>query len=156
MDSSNTIYCDKCRKQTQIVSIPEPVEFPEYLVTTISIFEYSGEGRKIIKPFQFEFTLNFKHILPDLKLNADVQYTLYAFIVHLGDKAERGHYICYARNLEENPMLWYSFDDGYVTEREISKSEDFKFGYFIFLIFLGIMRHLIYCFIVLEGKVGFR
>ena len=110
------IYCDKCRKKTQVRSQPEPIEFPEYMVNTISIFEYSGGGKKIIKPFEFEFPLNFKNILPNLKL-PDITYTLYAFILHIGTTAERGHYICYARNLEENPMLWYSFDDGYVSER---------------------------------------
>lgn len=47
----------------------------------------------------------------------NISYELYAFIVHIGTGVEKGHYKCFARNLEENPMVWYEFDDHYVTER---------------------------------------
>ena len=97
------------------------------MIATISIFRYEGiKGKKLIKPLNFEFILNFKNILP--QCNFDIQYELYAFIVHMGTESDRGHYICYARNLEENPMIWYCFNDNYVTEREVRKTEDFKFG----------------------------
>lgn len=59
---------------------------------------YSVSGDKIKKPLNFEFVINFKTILPELDL-PDLTYTLYAFIVHLGDRVERGHYMCYTRNL---------------------------------------------------------
>lgn len=66
---------------------------------TIGLFEYSGGGKKIKKPFSFEFVINFSKILPNENVH-DENYELYAFIVHIGNEAERGHYICYARNLE--------------------------------------------------------
>lgn len=46
----------------------------------------------------------------------------------MGSQQGSGHYVCYARNLEENPMIWYNFNDGYVEELEITKTEDFGFG----------------------------
>ena len=65
----------------------------------MSIFRYEGEcGKKLAKPLKFEFILNFKNILP--QYDTVVQYELYAFIVHIGTESNRGHYVCYARNLE--------------------------------------------------------
>jgi len=32
---------------------------------TIGLFEYSGGGKKIKKPFSFEFVINFSKILPN-------------------------------------------------------------------------------------------
>lgn len=129
LDGSNQLYCDKCRGKKPAVSLPEPDSFAEYLVTTISIFKYQGAASsKISKPLNFEFSLNFKNILPKFVVQ-DLQYDLYAFILHIGTGVERGHYQCFARNIEENPMLWYKFDDHYVTEQEINRTEDFHFGY---------------------------
>ena len=99
------------------------------MVATVSIFRYEHlKSSKIVKPLNFEFTLNLKNVLPRFIKN-DLQYDLYAFILHIGTGVERGHYQCYARSLEENPMLWYKFDDHYVTEQEITRSADFHFGY---------------------------
>jgi hypothetical protein len=46
----------------------------------------------------------------------------------MGTGIERGHYQCFARNLDENPMIWYNFDDAYVTQREIGDTNKFFFG----------------------------
>lgn len=64
---------------------------------TLSLFDYIGEGRKILTPLMFEFSLNFDLLLNQKDLG---EYELYAFIVHLGSHLGGGHYICYARNLE--------------------------------------------------------
>lgn len=95
----------------------EPQQLAQHLITTISIFKYDKNGSsKIVKPLNFEFSLNFKNILPKL-VTQDETYDLYAFVLHIGTGVERGHYQCFARNLQENPMLWYKFDDHYVTEQ---------------------------------------
>lgn len=46
----------------------------------------------------------------------------------MGSLPSSGHYVCYARNLEENPMLWYHLNDGYVEELDVAKPEDFGFS----------------------------
>lgn len=43
-------------------------------------------------------------------------------------RSNGGHYITYARNISENPNLWYIFDDGYVTEKEVISFQDFNLG----------------------------
>jgi ubiquitin C-terminal hydrolase len=48
--------------------------------------------------------------------------------VHIGTSPHGGHYITYARNISENPNLWYTFDDGYVTEKEVLTFGDFNLG----------------------------
>lgn len=44
--------------------------------------------------------------------------------------AEAGHYVAYSRNVEENPNLWYVFDDGFVTEKEVKDVKEFGLGEF--------------------------
>jgi ubiquitin carboxyl-terminal hydrolase 36/42 len=116
MSGENQVFCDRCRKKTNALARPHPIRLAEYLLITIGLFEYSGGGKKIKKPLNFEFTINFSKILPNENAH-DENYELYGFIVHIGNEVERGHYICYARNLEENPTVWYCFDDAFVTER---------------------------------------
>ena len=117
LDDSNKLFCQKCNTKKSAMTLVEPSEFAEYLVATFSIFRYQGlQSSKISKPVNFEFSINLKNILPRFVKN-DIQYDLYAFILHIGTGVERGHYQCFARNLEENPMLWYKFDDHYVTEQ---------------------------------------
>jgi hypothetical protein len=33
--------------------VPHPVKLAEYLIITIGLFEYSGGGKKLKKPFNF-------------------------------------------------------------------------------------------------------
>jgi len=69
------------------------------MIATISIFKYDKFGSsKIKRQMDFEFSLNFKNILPKIITN-DAVYELYAFILHIGTGIERGHYQCFARNL---------------------------------------------------------
>jgi hypothetical protein len=45
------------------LAVPQPIRLAEYLIITIGLFEYSGGGKKIKKPFSFEFTINFSKIV---------------------------------------------------------------------------------------------
>lgn len=52
-------------KKTNSLSRPHPLRLAEFLMITIGLFEYSGGGKKIKKPFSFEFVVNFSKILPN-------------------------------------------------------------------------------------------
>jgi ubiquitin C-terminal hydrolase len=128
MEGHNKVSCSKCNAKVEAVVRSELVKFPDYLILTLSIFRYTEHGsEKVKKPFNFEFTINIKNIVPET-VKEDTVYELYAFVLHMGTGIERGHYQCYARSLDENPMLWYNFDDGYVTEKEINQTNDFHLG----------------------------
>lgn len=69
------------------------------MIATVSIFKYDIKGSsKINKQLNFEFSINFKNILPKIITSDDI-YELYAFVLHIGTGVERGHYQCFARNL---------------------------------------------------------
>ncbi len=40
-----------------------PDQFSEVVVVTLNLFDYVGEGRKILTPLMFEFSLNFDVLL---------------------------------------------------------------------------------------------
>ena len=125
MSRDNQIECSQCARKTDTLSTLVPSSLSDILVVTVSLFEFIGKGVKILKPHSFEFSLSLGALLGRQELG---EYELYAFIVHLGNIPNAGHYICWARNLEENPMLWYCLDDGYVTEREVATPDEFGFA----------------------------
>lgn len=84
---------------------------------------------KKLNPVNFEFDLDLSRSMTNLE-ETQAYYELYAFIVHIGTSPQGGHYITYARNISENPNVWYTFDDGYVTEKEVITFDDFNLGEF--------------------------
>lgn len=51
----------------------------------------------------FEFSIDMKDVFPDLRVpdQDSFKYDLYAFIIHLGQSSDSGHYITYARQLDK-------------------------------------------------------
>lgn len=59
-----------------------------------------------------EFDIDMRQIFNRKDLNAeDSTYQLYAFINHLGENANSGHYVAYARYLDKDTEMWANFDD---------------------------------------------
>jgi ubiquitin C-terminal hydrolase len=102
------------------------------LTFALNRFEYDKNSHNFIKklnPVGFEFDLDLSRVIPNMEESA-AHYELFAFIVHIGTTPQGGHYITYARNISENPNLWFTFDDGYVTEKEVIVFDDFNLGEF--------------------------
>jgi uncharacterized UBP type Zn finger protein len=54
---------------------------------------------KLLNKVLMEFEVDFRSVFPEMRIPNDQSYiyNLYAFIVHMGNKSESGHYITYAR-----------------------------------------------------------
>ena len=128
LDSNNMFYCHNCKSKQLASTRILPQKFSTCIMLTLNRFLYDRTKQAKVKVFNeilFELEIDLERIVENTR---PAKYVLYAFIVHLGSTAEAGHYVSYARNIDENPNLWYTFDDGYVTEKEIYDIRDFNLG----------------------------
>lgn len=61
--AENRVFCDRCNSKQEAVTELFPDKLSEVVVVTLSLFDYVGEGRKILTPLMFEFSLNFDLLL---------------------------------------------------------------------------------------------
>lgn len=63
--------------------------------------------------FKIKSNVQLESVIKLLENGREVQYKLYAFILHYGSTPDSGHYMTYA--LHEN--MWHLFDDSEVTDQ---------------------------------------
>lgn len=133
LSGEDRVLCGgKCQKKQEVTLKMLPERFSSCLSFCLNRFEFDKAQQQYVKklnPVAFEFQLELKALIPNMD-GSDTIYDLYAFIVHIGTVPSGGHYITYARNTEENPNIWYTFDDSYVTEKEVTHFDDFNLGEF--------------------------
>jgi uncharacterized UBP type Zn finger protein len=78
---------------------------------------------KVLMEFEIDMSEVFTNIhVPD---QDSFKYELYAFIVHLGNSSDSGHYITYARQIDKDKENWITFDDSFITSQVVKDAEFF-------------------------------
>ncbi|MBN2479391.1 MAG: ubiquitin carboxyl-terminal hydrolase, partial [Parachlamydiales bacterium] len=89
---------------------------PPYIITSVRRTEYDSASQKNIKlktPIKVTDKVVLKagqhiKVAADMDAKAEVPYDLAAFIEHIGDSADSGHYVTYVRDKDGK---WYLYDD---------------------------------------------
>jgi len=100
--------CVTCRKKTIAQIRFRLIKLPEVLIVQAKRFTHLGT--KLQTPLNFPKTFEFEERL--LEQEDEHQYSLYAFIVHHGYSASRGHYFCYVKLASGD---WCKYNDDSVT-----------------------------------------
>ena len=122
-------HCDKCNRLREAILTIQLTDLPPFLTLTILRFEQgqSSVAGKNMTAISCDREIEVQH----QSESNPVVYKLNAVIVHCGYFASSGHYMCYARNMQEthqNPCNvedstsrdstaespWYCFDDSNV------------------------------------------
>lgn len=96
----NQYHCDVCHRLTDGERITRIVEAPPRLILTVKHFRYDQSSQQRIKLLQV--VILDRYITLD-----DVQYELYAAVVHCGSSVDSGHYYTFAKDKSD----WYKFND---------------------------------------------
>ena len=95
---------------------------PDIFIVNAKGFYYDKKNQKIVKIkkeliFGEKLILKKDYVSPHLR-NKNIEYDLIGIVVHKGNLATEGHYICYCKNNKDNS--WFYLDDNKV----IKVSED--------------------------------
>lgn len=113
----NQYHCDKCSRLHDAEKRTEVLEGPTHLMCTLMRFHYDrahSRKTKICTKLSYDQSL----ILPTGR-EGDVEYSLYAVVVHSGYSSDGGHYYTYARE-PHVPDVWYIFNDSKVSYSSFS------------------------------------
>ena len=91
-------------------------KLPEIFIVNVKGFFYDKKNKKVVKikePLIYEdkLTLKKEYFSPCLR-NKDVVFELIGAIIHKGNLATEGHYICYCKDKQDG--VWYYLDDNKV------------------------------------------
>ncbi|KAF9427307.1 Ubiquitin carboxyl-terminal hydrolase 36, partial [Podila epigama] len=106
MAKPNQYHCDKCnmlvdaRKQMTIYEAPK--------ILTVHLKRFTNSGQKIKQHIKFETKLDLSLAMAASKRPSELNYSLYAVVVHTGNTCQSGHYICY---IKSSNGIWYSMND---------------------------------------------
>lgn len=111
LSGDNQYSCDSC-KQRRDAEVSSMIEIgPNVLMIALKRFSYYGFG-KINTQISFPETLDLKpYMAKDAADLEDLEYSLYAVIVHISPFSSAGHYISFVRRGTQ----WYKCDDSSVT-----------------------------------------
>ncbi|KAM3143113.1 hypothetical protein pb186bvf_004699 [Paramecium bursaria] len=122
--------CDNCKQKSEDNGkTVQLISLPPFLMMTIHRFNFDFNTQQMIKykdkvPMQFDLDMREVFNREDLK-EEDCKYQLYAFINHLGNSANSGHYVSYARYLDKDTEMWANFDDAQIQSIQYNTGEDF-------------------------------
>ncbi|XP_073225416.1 ubiquitin carboxyl-terminal hydrolase 4-like isoform X2 [Cicer arietinum] len=106
LNAEDKFFCDKCcslQEAQKRMKIKKP---PHVLVIHLKRFKYMeqlGRYKKLVYRVVFPLELR----LSDTDEEADIEYTLFAVVVHVGSGPNHGHYVC----LVKSHNHWLCFDD---------------------------------------------
>ncbi|KAI9237153.1 MAG: hypothetical protein BYD32DRAFT_382625 [Podila humilis] len=106
LTKSNQYQCDKCntlvdaRKQMTIYEAPK--------VLTVHLKRFTSSGQKINQHIKFDTKLELASVMSPSKSISELNYSLYAVLVHAGNTCHSGHYFCY---IKSSNGIWYSMND---------------------------------------------
>ncbi|KAG0333062.1 Ubiquitin carboxyl-terminal hydrolase 36 [Podila humilis] len=106
LSKSNQYFCDKCntlvdaRKQMTIYEAPK--------ILTVHLKRFTSAGQKINQHIKFDTKLELASVISPSKRPSELNYSLYAVLVHAGNTCQSGHYFCY---IKSSNGIWYSMND---------------------------------------------
>ncbi|KAF9300444.1 hypothetical protein BGZ74_007888 [Mortierella antarctica] len=110
LSKSNQYKCDKCkvlvnaRKQMTIYDAPK--------ILSIHLKRFTFTGQKINRHVKFDTKLELNSVMSTNKKHPELNYGLYAVLVHAGGSCHSGHYYCYVKGSNGS---WYSMNDSHVS-----------------------------------------
>jgi ubiquitin carboxyl-terminal hydrolase 35/38 len=118
----NQYHCDNCKILCNGMRCTEILEAPRNLILTLKHFQYDSRYHKrsklLYKVFHDEIiSVNVKASLTT-NSTRNVEYKLYAAVIHSGTSLDSGHYFTIARESDGN---WFKFDDSFVTKSSLSE-----------------------------------
>ncbi|KAL3284292.1 hypothetical protein HHI36_018450 [Cryptolaemus montrouzieri] len=96
----NQYHCDKCKGLTDGERVTHIIETPRRLILTLKHFGYDSVSQQKTK-------LLHRVKLEDYIQLGEINYELYAAVVHCGSSVDSGHYYTFAKDNED----WYKFND---------------------------------------------
>ncbi|KAK9871640.1 hypothetical protein WA026_013020 [Henosepilachna vigintioctopunctata] len=106
----NQYHCDACKGLTDGERLTHVIQAPRRLILTIKHFGYDSATQQKTK-------LLHRVKLEDYIQLGDVNYELYAAVVHVGSSVDSGHYYTFAKDNED----WYMFNDCLVVKATTSQ-----------------------------------
>ncbi|KAG0338599.1 hypothetical protein BG004_007158 [Podila humilis] len=109
LSKSNQYKCDKCkvlvnaRKQMTIYDAPK--------ILSVHLKRFTFTGQKINRHVKFDTKLELNSVMSTNKRHPELNYSLYAVLVHAGGSCHSGHYYCYVKSSNGQ---WYSMNDSHV------------------------------------------
>lgn len=112
-DPENKFTCEKCNEQVYVEKKLSFDQAPSVAVLHLKRFKNDGSFvQKIDKHVAFPLDLDLEPFTGSGKYNnAELQYVLYAVVVHIGLRPTSGHYYCFIRLSSDT---WCKFDDSMV------------------------------------------
>ncbi|KAF9578718.1 hypothetical protein BGW38_005349, partial [Lunasporangiospora selenospora] len=110
LTKSNQYKCDKCkvlvdaRKQMTIYEAPN--------ILSVHLKRFTFTGQKINRHVRFESKLELNSVMSTNKKHPELNYSLYAVLVHAGGSCHSGHYYCFVKS---SNGIWYSMNDSHVS-----------------------------------------
>lgn len=77
-------------------------------VLTVHLKRFTSSGQKINQHIKFDTKLELASVMSPSKRPSDLNYSLYAVLVHAGNTCHSGHYFCY---IKSSNGIWYSMND---------------------------------------------
>eukprot|EP00002_Diphylleia_rotans_P016553 TRINITY_DN3222_c0_g2_i1.p1 TRINITY_DN3222_c0_g2~~TRINITY_DN3222_c0_g2_i1.p1 ORF type:complete len:545 (+),score=78.04 TRINITY_DN3222_c0_g2_i1:47-1681(+) len=108
--------CDNCKEKVNARRRLTIDTAPPILTIHLKRFNYYGG--KVCSEVSFPAQLNIQQYMSISKRNQELNYNLYAVLVHAGRLASFGHYYCYVKR---NLQPWLEIDDH--TVREVKEEE---------------------------------
>lgn len=112
-DPENKFTCEKCNERVYVEKKLSFDQAPSVAVLHLKRFKNDGSFvQKIDKHVAFPLNLDLEPFTGSGKYNyAELQYVLYAVVVHIGLRPTSGHYYCFIRLSSD---MWCKFDDSTV------------------------------------------
>jgi ubiquitin carboxyl-terminal hydrolase 35/38 len=116
----NQYHCDNCKVLCNGIRCTEILEPPRNLILTLKHFRYDSRhhtrSKLLYKVFHDEIlTVSVK---ASANSSRNVEYKLYAAVIHSGTSLDSGHYFTIAR---EGDNKWFKFNDSFVTKSSLEE-----------------------------------
>lgn len=111
----NQYHCEKCKGLTDGQRQTHIIEAPPRLILTVKHFGYDSVSQQKTK-------LLHRVKLEDFIQLSNVNYELYAAVVHCGSSVDSGHYYTFAKENDE----WFKFNDSFVMKTTAAQLYNLK------------------------------
>ncbi|XP_077234308.1 ubiquitin carboxyl-terminal hydrolase 21-like [Tasmannia lanceolata] len=112
-DPQTKFTCESCKVEVSVEKQLTLDQVPEVVTLHLKRFKSNGSYiEKIDTSVQYPLELDLRPFLSNSNdNNEELQYKLYAVVVHIGFSSDSGHYICFIRS---SPQTWNRLDDSKV------------------------------------------
>lgn len=122
MLGDNQYHCDNCKILCNGIRCTEILEPPRNLILTLKHFRYDSRhhtrSKLLYKVYHDEvINVNVKESFSS-NYSRNVEYMLYAAVIHSGTSLDSGHYYTIAREADNK---WFKFNDSFVTKSSLEE-----------------------------------